>query len=83
VHETARLRVNLQMERAAQEARDDAHPAGEVDALADLNNEVNSALTKGASIQCPSCGVQAVIAQAICRYALSTMMNGSVLTECL
>ena len=39
MHETARLRVNLELERDEQEARADAQPAGEVDMLADVNNQ--------------------------------------------
>ena len=62
VHETARLRVAVEKDREEQRHREatSATSSGEVDTLAELSQKVDAALTKGASIQCPSCGVQAV-----------------------
>ena len=62
VHETARLRIGVDADRAEQQRRDalGAGAGGGADALAELGNKVIAALTKGASIRCPNCGVHAV-----------------------
>jgi hypothetical protein len=63
VHETARLRVNVEAEQQEEQRRAgllSPKEPGEVDALADLYLAVANALTHGASIQCPGCGVQAM-----------------------
>eukprot|EP01043_Picozoa_sp_COSAG02_P031914 COSAG02_NODE_2108_length_9809_cov_4.022966_1_plen_521_part_10 len=62
VHETARLRVGVEADRAEQQRRDavGSEAGVEADALAELSNKVTAALTKGAAIRCPNCGVQAV-----------------------
>lgn len=61
VHETARLRVGVEADRAEQRQRNAlGSEAAEADALAELSNKVITALTKGAAIRCPQCGVQTV-----------------------
>lgn len=57
VHETARLRVDLQNIAESQRSAM-SHVA--TDQLAELHLAVTNALTRGASIQCPSCGTEAV-----------------------
>eukprot|EP01043_Picozoa_sp_COSAG02_P003480 COSAG02_NODE_85_length_39411_cov_50.018493_7_plen_1295_part_00 len=59
VHETARLRVDVQKQKIAESERT---PGSDVttDKLAELHLAVTTALTRGASIQCPSCGLEAI-----------------------
>eukprot|EP01044_Picomonas_judraskeda_P013331 COSAG03_NODE_2005_length_3231_cov_163.575990_2_plen_351_part_00 len=61
VHETARLRVDVQKQKIAQEERSPAPGSGDsMDKMAELHLAVTNALTRGASIQCPSCGAEAI-----------------------